>query len=136
MGLLDQVTGAVGGHFGQQQGAGGGILGAVMQMINDPRTGGLSGLMDAFRQGGLGEVFNSWVSSGPNQPVSGQQLQGILGNERIQPVASQLGVSNEEASGQLAQYLPQVIDRLTPDGQLPEGGLLGKGMDALKGLLG
>src|SRR5574343_513182 len=136
MGLLDSVVGALGG--GQSAG-GNGLLEVAMQLLNNPQTGGLAGLVNAFQQGGLGEVVNSWVSTGQNLPVSPEQVQSALGNSSLQDIAAQLGVSPEQASGSLAELLPQVVDQLTPNGQLPQGGdLLAQGLDLLKkgGLFG
>lgn len=136
MGLLDSVVGALAG--GQSDG-GNPLLNVVMQLINNPQTGGLSGLVQSFQQGGLGDVVNSWVSTGQNLPVSAEQLQSVLGGGALQNIAAQLGVSPEQASGSLADLLPQMVDKLTPNGQVPEGGdLLAQGMDMLKkgGLFG
>ncbi len=135
MGLLDSVVGALAGGQG---GGGNGLVGVVMQLINQ-QPGGLAGLVQSFQQGGLGEIVDSWVSTGRNLPVLAEQLQGVLGGGQLQDIAAQLGVSPEQAAGSLADLLPQVVDRLTPDGALPQGGdLLGQGMDLLKrgGLLG
>ncbi|HET7774907.1 MAG TPA: YidB family protein [Azospira sp.] len=133
MGLLDQALSAIGGTSGQQGDSSNPLLGVVMQLINNPQTGGLQGLIQSFQSGGLGEVVKSWVSTGANLPISAEQIQTALGSERIENLSSQLGVSPDQASGQLAQYLPQIIDTLTPDGSVPEGGdLMAQGMDLLK----
>lgn len=135
MGLLDSVVGSL--TAGNAQG-GNGLLDTVMQLIQN-QPGGLAGLVQSFQQGGLAEVVNSWVSTGQNLPVSAEQLQAVLGGGQLQNIAAQLGVSPEQASGSLAELLPQVVDKLTPDGQLPQGGeLLAQGMDLLKkgGLFG
>ena len=130
MGLLDQVVGAMaGGESGEQ----GNLLQTVMQLINNPQTGGLAGLVQTFQQGGLGDIVNSWVSSGHNLPISAEQIQAVLGGSSLQGLASQLGMSPEQASGSLSQLLPQLVDQMTPNGQLPEGGdLLSQGLDLLK----
>lgn len=136
MGLLDSVVGALAGG---QSGGDNPLLNIVMQLINNPQTGGLGGLVQSFQQGGLGSIVNSWVSTGQNLPISAEQIQEILGGGQLQNIASQLGVSTEQASGSLADLLPQVVDKLTPNGQLPEGGdLLAHGLDMLKkgGLFG
>lgn len=136
MGLLDSVVGALGGG---QSGGGNPLLNVVMQLINNPQTGGLSGLVQSFQQGGLGDVVNSWVSTGQNLPISAEQVKSVLGGGALQNIAAQLGVSPEQASGSLADLLPQMVDKLTPNGQVPEGGdLLAQGMDMLKkgGLFG
>ena len=130
MGLFDQVVGALaGGEAGSQ----GGLLQAVMQLVNDPKIGGLEGLIITFQQGGLGEIVNSWVSNGQNLPISAEQIQAMLGGSSLQDIAAKLGVSQEQASGSLAEILPSLVDGMTPNGQLPEGGdLLAQGMDLLK----
>lgn len=134
MSLFDQILGATGGRSDQQGEGSSSPLGAILQLINNPQTGGLSGIIESFEAGGLGGVVRSWVSTGQNLPVSADQIQSALGSEQIRDLANQLGVDPEQASTRLAEYLPQVIDKLTPDGRLPEGGdLLAQGMNLLKG---
>ncbi|UCV07621.1 YidB family protein [Dechloromonas denitrificans] len=133
MGLLDSVVGALAGG---QSGGNNALLETVMKLINNPQTGGLAGLIQSFQQGGLGDVVNSWVSTGANQPVSPEQIQNVLGNSQLQGLAAQLGVSPEQASGNLAELLPQLVDKLTPNGQVPQGDdLMAQGLDLLKGKL-
>ncbi len=130
MGLFDSVVGAL---SGAQSGGGNSLMNVVMQLINDPQNGGLGGLLKTFEQGGLGDVVKSWVASGQNLPISADQLQAVLGSGKLQEIAAQLGISPEQASTSLAEMLPKVVDHLTPNGQLPEGGnLLAEGMDLLK----
>ena len=85
--------------------------------------GGLGDLIGKFSRGGMGDVMSSWVGTGQNQPISGGQLTNVLGNDTISDLARQLGLSNEETAGQLSQVLPEVVDKLTPNGQAPAGGL-------------
>lgn len=130
MGLFDSVVGALAGG---QSGGDSPLLSIVMQLINNPQTGGLGGLVQSFQQGGLGNIVNSWVSTGQNLPISAEQIKAVLGGGQLQDIASQLGVSTEQASGGLADLLPQLVDKLTPNGQVPEGGdLLAQGLDMLK----
>ncbi|MFH1658918.1 MAG: YidB family protein [Pseudomonadota bacterium] len=130
MGLLDSVVGALAGG---QSGGESPLLNVVMQLINNPQTGGLGGLVQSFQQGGLGSIVNSWVSTGQNLPISAEQIQAVLGGGQLQNIAAQLGMSTEQASGGLADLLPQLVDKLTPNGQVPEGGdLLAQGLDMLK----
>lgn len=130
MGLFDSVVGALAGG---QSGGDNQLLNIVMQLINNPQTGGLGGLVQSFQQGGLGNIVNSWVSTGQNLPISAEQIQAVLGGGKLQEIAAQLGVSTEQASGGLADLLPQLVDKLTPNGQVPEGGdLLAQGFDMLK----
>ena len=125
MGLLDSVLGSVignlaGGRLGG--GAGADILMRVMGGLLNQGGGGLGALLQRFQLGGLGEVAASWVGTGQNLPISAEQLQSVLGGDQIGALAQQAGLSQGDLMGQLAQLLPQVVDRLTPNGQLPAGG--------------
>ena len=138
MGLFDQVVGNLAASALAGKGNEGGIIELVLPLLNK-YPGGIAGLVQAFQQGGLGEIVNSWISTGKNLPVSGEQLTSVLGNDFIGGLAKQLGVGNQEASGNLADILPGLIDQLTPNGQLPQGGdLLAQGLGMLKkgGLFG
>lgn len=108
------------------------LLDVVMGLISNPQTGGLQGLVQAFKEKGLGDTMSSWISTGKNQPVSGDQIQHALGGNFIQQIAEQLGSSNSEVSGGLANLLPNIIDKLTPTGKLPEGNQLGEGLELIK----
>ncbi|WP_027478284.1 YidB family protein [Curvibacter gracilis] len=143
MGLFDQVLSTVGGLAAQQGGgAAGGLPEVVLHWLNDPQTGGLSGLVKTFEQQGMAHVVASWISNGQNLPIDASQLQAVLGSDTVQRLAGQLGLNPAELSGQLAQWLPQIVDRLTPQGQLPAQGaqgespLVAEGLSLLKGLLG
>ena len=145
MGLFDSVVGAVlGGGNAQAQGGLGGIIGSLAnnpQMLqaitamlaNDGSQGGLGGLMEKFQQAGLGDVLGSWIGSGENRPISGDQISQALGPDTISDLASKFGL-NGDTAGQLSQILPGLIDKLTPHGQAPSGGL-GNSTD-LMGMLG
>lgn len=140
MGLLDTVIGALGqGQGGSGQGN---LLNMVIAMLGPGDganggiggIGGLAGLVEKFHQGGLGEVANSWVGTGQNLPVSPDQLGGVLGNDTISAMASKLGMNQGDLLGQLSHLLPQVVDKLTPNGQLPQAG--SGGLGDLAGMLG
>ena len=141
MGLLDSVLGAL----GQGQAGGGGghadLLKAVIGMLGPGGgaaggVGGLGGLVEKFHQGGMGDVVSSWVGTGQNLPVSGDQLGSVLGGDTVANLAGQLGMNHGDLLGQLSQLLPQVVDQLTPNGQLPQaGGGLGDLAGMLSGLL-
>lgn len=145
MGLLDQLAGQVLGSLtgGQAQGGleglGGGqgaLLQAVIDLIQNSE-GGLGGLLPKLGQGGLGDQVASWVGTGQNQAVNGDQISSALGSEHIGNLADQLGLPAEQVAGSLANLLPQVIDHLTPGGQVPASNdLLGQGLVALTALLG
>lgn len=160
MGLMDSLIGAASdaardsqqGRTAQAPGAGAGgfdpqmLMGIVMTLIN--QAGGLQGLLAKLQAGGLGEATQSWVGTGANQPVSADQLGGALGPDLMAMIARQLGGNTQQASGTLAELLPDLIDRLTPQGRLPQddglgalGALLGGGTGAsntgdLMGMLG
>ena len=125
MGLLDSVVGMLGG--GQQGGGGNAaLLNAVVGMLANSGQGGRGGVGDLitkFQQAGLGDVVSSWIGTGQNKPVSPDQLQDVLGSDMLGNIAKQLGVSNGDAAGQLSQMLPEVLDKLTPHGSVPQGGL-------------
>jgi uncharacterized protein YidB (DUF937 family) len=156
MGLLDTVIGAAGSMMGgqkqqQQQGGlagmlgglgGAGGLGALLPVVvgmlaNDGKLGGLGGLMEKFNSAGLGDAAKSWVGHGENAPISGDQIGQVLGGDMMGELASKLGMSQGDAAGSLAQMLPGLIDKLTPHGQAPAGGLGNSGdlMGMLGGLL-
>lgn len=116
MGLLDSVVQLAGTFLGGQQNQSP-LLKMAVQLLN--QNGGINGLVQSFQQKGLGEVVNSWVSTGQNQPVSGDQLQSVLGNT-INQFASKLNMSSGDVSSQLSQLLPQLIDKVTPEGRVPD----------------
>jgi uncharacterized protein YidB (DUF937 family) len=122
MGLLDSVVGMLGG--GQGGGANAELLNAVIGMLgNDAKGGGLAAILGKAQQSGLGDVVSSWIGHGQNLPISEDQLSNILGSDMVANIARQLGISHGEAATQMSQVLPQVVDKLTPHGQLPQGGL-------------
>lgn len=136
MGLLDQIAGSVLGQSGDTDAdSQNGMLGTIMGLINQ-QEGGLSGLVSAFQSGGLGEIVNSWVSRGENLPVSAEQIQAVLGSEQISGIASKLGIDPASAASGLAQLLPLVVDKLTPDGSVDNtSSPTSAAFDAIKGKL-
>jgi uncharacterized protein YidB (DUF937 family) len=130
MGLLDSVVGMVAGQndpMGQGGGNHAALIAAVVSMLNaNGSGGGLADLISRFEQGGLGSVIGSWVSTGHNLPISAEQLQAVLGSRQLGQIAQQLGLSHDEAATQLSRVLPQVVDHLTPNGQLPASGAGGE----------
>jgi uncharacterized protein YidB (DUF937 family) len=130
MGFLDNIENqAVNRVFG---GSSNPIAAAVMHMIQN-QPGGLQGLIQCFHQNGLGGVISSWISTGQNQSISPDQVQQVLGNNTLQQVAEKAGVSPEQAKSSLATLLPTLVDKLTPNGQVPEHGNL---MEIGKSILG
>ncbi len=118
MGLFDSIVGAVSGGAGQ--GGGAELVGALLQQVGGQQ--GLQGLVQQLSQGGLGELVQSWVGTGQNLPVSGDQIAQALGSGQLAQLAQQFGLNPDTVATQLAQFLPGVVDQLTPQGQLPSGG--------------
>lgn len=126
MGLFDSITPAAG------DAKGGGIMESIMSLVGG--QGGLGGLVEKFTAGGLGDTISSWISTGANKSVSPDQIKSVLGSDKLNEIAKQTGLSVEEVTNQVAKNLPNVVDKLTPDGKIPEGNILEKGMEMLKGL--
>ena len=123
MGLLDSLLGGVLGGTPQQGGAGALINIVAGMLANQGQGGGLAGLAEQFQRGGLGDVMNSWIGTGQNLPVSPDQLGGALGDDLLGSLTQSTGMNGGDLLGQLSQMLPQVVDQLTPNGQLPQGQL-------------
>lgn len=137
MGLLDDLVGQAGKQLGQQAAGQGGspanLIATLTQLIGN--GGGLAGLVQQFEQGGLGHLIQSWIGTGQNLPISPAQVQQVFGHGPLGQLAAQTGMAPEALSQQLAHLLPQVIDHLTPNGQMPAQLDLGSAMGMLKKLL-
>jgi uncharacterized protein YidB (DUF937 family) len=142
MSLIDNLLGAMSGAAGSGQSAApnpllqialsmlanggsgsaaGGANGGVGGLSNS--LGGLGGLINAFQRNGMGDQMQSWIGTGQNMPISPDQLQQVLGQGTIGQIAQQLGLSPQASASGLSELLPQLIDRLTPNGQAPQGDL-------------
>ncbi len=123
-GALGSVLGGLLGGGGQGGAAGSplaSILGSLL--ANNGAAGGLGGLMEAFQRNGQGDVLGSWVGSGQNMPISPDVLGKVLGPDVLSQLGAQAGgVSQGDLLGSLSQILPGVIDKMTPQGQAPQGG--------------
>ena len=123
MGLMDQLGQAVGGMMGGQT-AQNPLLQTVTSLLGqNSSVGGLAGLVQSFQKNGLGEIVNSWVSTGKNLPVTPDQIKQGLGGDLLSQFASKAGLSPEAASTQLSSLLPNVIDKVTPNGKIESGGI-------------
>ena len=131
MGLFDEVKSlaGLGGSSSPEQPAG--AVSAVMEYINSPQVGGISGLQQMFQQKGLGGVVSSWIGTGPNLPISADQLQGVLHTGALEQVAAKTGIDPSQLTSMMSTLLPHVVDKLTPNGEVPEGGALSQMMKAL-----
>ncbi len=95
------------------------IQAALAEEISQ-ESAGLAGLLDKFGAGGLGDVVQSWVGKGENQGINADQIKSVFGMEKLQAMAGKLGISPDMAADKLAAVLPTVIDKLTPDGVVPD----------------
>lgn len=130
MGLFDSVAGAVLGKvMGGEQG---GMAQVAMEMFN--QHGGLNGILEKFKSGGLGDVAASWVGTGANLPISAEQISSALGNGQIAELAAKFGITPDVLSSQIAEHLPNVVDKMTPNGEVPadSGNLLNTVLGMLK----
>jgi uncharacterized protein YidB (DUF937 family) len=109
MGLLDGLLG--------------GIVGAeVTNLVSGfiEHHGGVQGLVSQFEQQGMGNVVQSWIGTGPNQPISAEQLQKVIGSDAVTQLAAKFGINPQDLLQKVAQALPQAVDKLTPDGVVPK----------------
>ncbi len=131
MSIFDSITGMAEEKFGLSGGKAGGLVSSVLSMIIS--DGGLGGFLDRFRSAGLGDTVNSWITTGDNAPLSGEQLESALGEGNINDIAAKAGIERSTATSALSSMIPQVVDRLTPDGEVPESAGL---LSTLGGYLG
>ncbi|RPH74763.1 MAG: DUF937 domain-containing protein [Nitrospiraceae bacterium] len=123
MGLMDQLGQTVGGAIGGQAGQNP-LLQALTSLLGQNSSiGGLAGIVHAFQKNGLGDIVNSWVGTGKNLPVTPDQIKQGLGSDLLSQFSNKAAVSPEAASTQLSSLLPDVIDKLTPNGKIESGGI-------------
>ncbi|HTN66274.1 MAG TPA: YidB family protein [Burkholderiaceae bacterium] len=123
MGLFDSALGMLGGAQQADDPKAKLLQAAAALLSNNSQVGGLPGLLDRFQQAGLGNVVGSWIATGQNQPISPEQVQQVLGDDQLEQVSQQTGVPPEQAASHLSELLPSLIDKLTPNGEVPQGGL-------------
>lgn len=129
MDILNTIQSALGGGDKKDD-----LMSSVMGLLGG--QGGLQNLINQFNSKGLGDIIGSWIGTGQNKSISADQIQNVIGSEALSGIASKLGINVSDLSGQLSNLLPGVVDKLTPDGKVPEGDLMSKGMDLLGGLFG
>jgi len=129
MGLLDNLENqAVSSLLGNSSNP---LATGILQMIQN-QPGGLQGLVQSFHDKGLGGLVSAWVSTGPNPPATADQIQQVLGSDKVRQLAAAAGISPDLAGSSIAQLLPTIVDKLTPNGQVPEHSSV---MDVVGGLL-
>jgi uncharacterized protein YidB (DUF937 family) len=123
MSLLDTLASSFGGQ--SQPGAGSGnasgLIAAAMEFVNN-QPGGLNGLIQRFHENGAGDVVSSWIGTGENKPISPDTLTNVLGSGAVGEMAAKAGVSGDQLSGMLAAVLPHLVDKATPNGEVPAEG--------------
>ena len=152
MGLLDGVLGNLSGSMeggsdaqggegfaGMLEGLGAGaqakgasLMSAAMSLVQE--KGGLDGILDKFRQSGMAQQVESWISTGPNLGITAEQVHKVIDPETLKGIAARLGMSAEETGHSLAQMIPNLVNRLTPEGKVPENArdLIAEGLAKLK----
>ena len=134
LGLFDQLAGDILNKVTGGEGTGN-LAHTVLDLIGN-HEGGLSGLVEKLKAGGLGEQVASWIGAGGNLPVSAEQIQAALGSGVVADLAAKAGIDPAAISGQVASLLPGLIDKLTPDGQVGEHSAVQDGLSALAKLFG
>lgn len=148
MAIFDSLISEAAEKFGLGDKAGG-LLAGLLSVVTNSESGGLTGLLSKFTGAGLGDVVSSWIGGGASQSITGDQITSVLGNETVNNIAANAGISPGTAAPALAFMLPQVVDKLTPDGVVPTslpdtimgyignlGGMVGKGITGAAGLAG
>ncbi len=129
MGLFDSVAGAV---LGKMMGEKSEMAKVAMEMLN--QYGGIEGILAKFKESGLADIAATWVGNGQNAPITSSQITDALGSDTIAKIAGKFGLSPDMLSGQLAEHLPNVIDKMTPNGEVNNNSndLLGAVLGMLK----
>ncbi len=133
MSFLDAVRGMMGGDAASGAGR---LAMDALDLLQSDEHGGLQGLLEKFQQNGYGDAVKSWIGTGANLPISADDIQRVLGSERVREMAQRAGLPLDAASGHLAEVLPQLVDKLTAGGHLPDNALLQQAFSALRATLG
>ena len=108
--------------MGMFDGVVGGMMGAAMMAMAQraiEEHGGVQGILNQFEQSGLGHIAQSWVGNGPNQPITADQIEQVLGSDKIQAIAAKTGLPIDQLKQKLAEILPAAVDQMTPNGAVP-----------------
>jgi uncharacterized protein YidB (DUF937 family) len=129
MGFLDDVLGKIGGQQGQEGG-----LASITKLFS--ANGGLQGVTAKLTSNGQGQQVQSWVGTGENKPVTGADVKQALDDDSLNKMAQQAGTTPDKVSEDVAQVLPQMVSRATPQGEAPaqSDDPFSKGVDAIKGM--
>ncbi len=133
MSLFDTIGSLLGQSGGESNAS---VPHALLGALAD-REGGLGGLVQQFENAGLGNTISSWIGGGENQPIAPEDVHNVLGADLVQQIAAKTGLPVEQLLPQIAQHLPQLVDHITPNGELPSGSnLLDAGLAFLKSRMG
>lgn len=117
MGLLDNLENQALGNV--LSGSSNPLAAGLLRMIQN-QPGGLQGLVQSFHDKGMGGLVSCWISSGPNPPISADQVHQVLGSDQVKALAAKAGISPDVAGTAIAQILPGLVDKLTPNGSVPD----------------
>lgn len=116
--FTDLVKSSLGGAAGAVQDQTPNLLQGVLDLFD--QAGGVEGIKEKFQQSGLGEVFSSWIGTGRNKPITAEQLASVLGQDQIDALTQHANIPQEKGASVLAQVLPALVDKLSPDGRVPD----------------
>lgn len=131
MSMMDKIQEKAAGVFGTTNAP---LTQAVSRIIE--ACGGVDGLIKKFQDKGHGDIVQSWIARTPNKAITADQINSVIGPSLIQSVAAKVGMTPESLSQQLATYLPLLIDKLTPDGELPRENWWARTMDKARDFFG
>lgn len=120
MALFDGILKIGSEKFGLSDQSSGKLVAALLALITDRKSGGFAGFLDSFRSSGLGSAVDSWVLTGNNESISGDDVRNALGSDTVATLANKTGVDEGTAASALGGIIPGVVDTLTPDGELPD----------------
>ena len=133
MSLFDTIGSLLGQSGGESNAS---VPHALLGALAD-REGGLGGLVQQFENAGLGDTISSWIGSGENQPIAPEDVHNVLGADLVQQIAAKTGLPVEQLLPLIAQHLPQLVDNITPNGEVPSGSnLLDAGLAFLRSRMG
>jgi uncharacterized protein YidB (DUF937 family) len=132
MGLLELLGSTLGDDA---QSSGTPLLQGILDLLDEPQSGGIAGLAQLFQKQGMGELAASWIGTGANRSISPDELERALGSERVDALGRRAGLSHAATSSALASLLPEIVNQLTPQGEVPQrSAMLGLGKQLLAGL--
>ena len=120
MSLLDKLTGLLKGGDDAEGAQSGHLAGLFGNLLGDD-SAGLKSIVDKFNSAGLKEIVSSWVGKGKNLPISVDQIKSALGSQQLASLAQKIGLPTDKVAELLSRHLPGAVDKLTPDGRIPEG---------------